>query len=124
MKEIVAVIRMNMANRTKEALAAAGIPAFFASEAQGRGKGLVNSALLQGAELGFVEAAEMLGEKGRLYPKRIFTVVVHDDQVEEVVETIIQTNQTGKPGDGKIIVQPIRESVRLRTMERGSKSLD
>lgn len=124
MKEITAVIRMNMVNKTKEALAEAGIPAFFALEAQGRGKGLINSALLKGAEKGYEEAAELLGEKGRLYPKRVFSVIVTDDQVEDVVETIIDVNKTGKPGDGKIFVCPVFDSVRVRTGEKGNKSID
>lgn len=124
MKEITAVIRMNMVNKTKEALAEAGIPAFFALEAQGRGKGLINSALLKGAATGYEEAAELLGEKGRLYPKRVFSVIVADDQVEEVVETIIEVNKTGKPGDGKIFVCPVTDSVRVRTGEKGNKSID
>lgn len=124
MKEIMAVIRMNKVNVTKRALADAGIPAFFAREAQGRGKGLVNSDLVQAAKEGVVEAAELLGEKGRLYPKRVITVIVHDNQVEEVVQTIMEKNQTGKPGDGKIFVMPIKDSVRVRTRESGKKSLD
>ncbi len=124
MKEITAVIRMNMVNKTKEALAEAGVPAFFALEAQGRGKGLINSALLQGAAKGYEEAAELLGEKGRLYPKRVFTVVVPDDQVKEVVNTIMDVNKTGKPGDGKIFVAPVFDSVRVRTGEKGNKSID
>ena len=124
MKEITAVIRMNMVNKTKEALAEAGVPAFFALEAQGRGKGLINSALLQGAEKGYEEAAELLGEKGRLYPKRVFSVVVPDDQVEDVVGTIVEVNKTGKPGDGKIFVSPVFDSVRVRTGEKGNKSID
>lgn len=124
MKEIIAVIRMNMVNKTKDALADAGFPAFYALEAQGRGKGLVNAALLKGAKEGIVEAAELLGEKGRLYPKRIFTLVVHDDQVEDAVQTIIEANQTGKPGDGKIFVLPTLDSARVRTRERGRKAID
>lgn len=124
MKEITAVIRMNMVNKTKEALADTGVPAFFALEAQGRGKGLINSALLQGAAKGYEEAAELLGEKGRLYPKRVFTVVVTDDQVQDVVNTIMDVNRTGKPGDGKIFVSPVLDSVRVRTGEKGNKSID
>ncbi len=124
MKEITAVIRMNMVNKTKEALAEAGVPAFFALEAQGRGKGLINSELLKGAEKGYEEAAELLGEKGRLYPKRVFSVVVTDDQVEDVVSTIMDINKTGKPGDGKIFIGPVFDSVRVRTGEKGNKSID
>jgi len=123
MKEVVAVVRMNKMNRTKTAITAAGINAFFAHEAQGRGVGYVNRKLLKGAEEGYEEAAALLGEKGNLYPKRMITIVVEDDEVENVVEAIISTNQTGKPGDGKIFVLPIADGVRVRTGEKGTKSI-
>nr|WP_320010355.1 P-II family nitrogen regulator [uncultured Desulfobulbus sp.] len=123
MKEVIAVVRMNMMNQTKKAITEAGVDAFFAHEANGRGKGFVNPAVLSGAEEGYEEAASVLGEKGKLYPKRVMTIVVDDDFVETVVDTIITTNKTGKPGDGKIFVLPIKESVRVRTGETGLKSI-
>jgi nitrogen regulatory protein PII 2 len=124
MKEIMAVIRMNMMNKTKEALTKAGLSSFFAREAQGRGKGMVNLAILKGAQKGYEEAAELLGEKGRPYPKRVVSVVVPDNQVQKVVKTIMEINRSGKPGDGKIFVLPVFDSVRVRTGERGNKSID
>ena len=123
MKEVIAVVRMNMMNKTKAALTAAGINAFFAHEAQGRGVGFVNRKLIQGAEQGYEEAVALLGEKGNLYPKRMVTIVVNDNQVDDVIEAIISTNQTGKAGDGKIFVLPIADSVRVRTGETGIKSI-
>ncbi len=123
MKEVIAVVRMNMMNKTKAALTEAGVDAFFAHEAQGRGKGFVNVALVEGAESGYEEAAEVLGEKGKLYPKRMLTAVVADDLVDDVVEAITEVNQTGKPGDGKIFVLPIGDAVRVRTAESGEKAI-
>lgn len=123
MKEVIAVVRMNKMNQTKEALGDAGIASFFAHEAQGRGKGFVNPEVLAGAEEGYEEAAALLGEKGKLYPKRLLTVVTEDDNVATVVETIIKTNQTGKPGDGKIFVLPMPDAVRVRTGEMGEKAI-
>ncbi|RPH38986.1 MAG: P-II family nitrogen regulator [Desulfobulbaceae bacterium] len=123
MKEIIAVVRMNMMNRTKQALTEAGIDAFFAHEAQGRGKGFINPAVLEGASQGYEEAASLLGEKGKLYPKRMVTVVTKDDLVDDVVQAIIEANKTGKPGDGKIFVLPISDSIRVRTGETGEKSI-
>lgn len=123
MKEVIAVVRMNMMNKTKAALTEAGVDAFFAHEAQGRGKGFVNATLVEGAESGYEEAAEVLGEKGKLYPKRMLTAVVADDLVEDVVESIIEANQTGKPGDGKVFVLPIGDAVRVRTAEVGEKAI-
>jgi len=123
MKEIIAIVRMNMMNQTKKALTEAGVDAFFAHEANGRGIGFVNTQILAGAEDGYEEAASLLGEKGKLYPKRVITIVVDDDFVETVVDTLIATNKTGKPGDGKIFVLPIKDSVRVRTGEAGIKSI-
>lgn len=123
MKEVIAVVRINMMNQTKQALSDCGIDAFFAHEAHGRGKGFVNPQVLEGAEQGYEEAASLLGEKGKLYPKRLVTAVVEDSQVACVVETIVNTNQTGMPGDGKIFVVPISDAVRVRTGEVGVKSI-
>lgn len=123
MKEVIAVVRMNMMNKTKAALTEAGIDAFFAHEAQGRGLGFVNKKLIEGTEDGYEEAAALLGEKGKLYPKRMVSVVVKDDQIDEVIEAIISANRSGKPGDGKIFVMPVADSVRVRTGEKGLKSI-
>ena len=120
----IAVIRMNMMNKTKKALQDAGVVAFFAHEAFGRGKGLVDVKPLEGARKGIEEAVAVLGEKGKLYPKRMLTVVVTDDLVPEVVKVITDTNKTGQPGDGKIFVLPLTDAVRVRTGEKGSKSIE
>jgi nitrogen regulatory protein PII 2 len=110
-------------NQTKQALTDCGVDAFFAHEAQGRGKGFVNPRILEGVGQGYEEAAAILGEKGKLYPKRLITAVVEDKMVKCVVETIINTNQTGRPGDGKIFVLPLNDAVRVRTGETGKKSI-
>ena len=123
MKEVIAIVRMNMMNQTKKALTEAGVDAFFAHEANGRGKGFVNPQVLAGAEDGYEEAASLLGEKGKLYPKRLITIVVKDDFVDTVVASIISVNKTGKPGDGKIFILPIGDAVRVRTGESGIKSI-
>jgi len=123
MKEVIAVVRINMMNQTKQALTDAGIDAFFAHEAHGRGKGFANIRILEGANQGYEEAASLLGEKGKLYGKRMVTVVVKDEQVSDVVEALIKTNQTGKPGDGKIFVLPVADTVRVRTGETGLKAI-
>ena len=123
MKEVIAIVRMNMMNQTKKALTEAGVAAFFAHEANGRGVGFINTHILAGAEDGYEEAASILGEKGKLYPKRVVTIVVEDDVVDSVVEAIISVNKTGKPGDGKIFVLPLKDAVRVRTGETGARSI-
>ena len=123
MKEVIAIVRTNMMHQTMMALTEAGVAAFFAHEANGRGVGFINTHILAGAEDGYEEAASLLGEKGKLYPKRVVTIVVEDDVVDSVVEAIISVNKTGKPGDGKIFVLPLKDAVRVRTGETGARSI-
>ena len=124
MKEIMAIVRINMMNRTKKALAEAGISSITARDALGRGKGLVDLTLLEGAEKGFEEAIVQLGQSQRLIPKRICYVVVPDRLVDKTVKTIMRVNHTGKSGDGKIFVLPVLDSIRVRTVESGDQVLD
>ncbi|MHC1711377.1 MAG: P-II family nitrogen regulator [Solidesulfovibrio sp.] len=126
MKEVIAIIRVNMMNKTKDALLASGVPAFFASEVLGRGKGLW-ARQAQGGN-GPLEVTlrvtENKMETGRLFAKRMLTVVVPDDKVESVVSTIIAANQTQSPGDGKIFVLDMDDSVRVRTGEYGNCAIN
>jgi nitrogen regulatory protein PII 2 len=124
MKEVLAVIRMNKMNHTKQALADAGIASFTARKVTGRGKGKVDYLLLQGAQQGYEEAISQLAPGPKLVPKRMVSVVVPDKNVPLVVKTIISVNQTGHPGDGKVFVLPVRESIRVRTGELDDVALD
>jgi len=124
MKEIMAIVRINMMNRTKKALADAGISSITARDALGRGKGLVDLTLLEGAEKGYEEAVAQLGQSQRLIPKRIFFVVVPDRLASKTVQTIMKVNHTGKSGDGKVFVLPVGDAVRVRTGETGDQVLD
>ncbi|MGD8252061.1 MAG: P-II family nitrogen regulator [Desulfobacterales bacterium] len=124
MKEVLAIVRMNMMNKTKRALADAGMGAITARDALGRGKGIVDLHLLNGAEHGYEEAIAQLGQSHRLIPKRALLMVVNDDLVDRTVKTIIKANRTGKSGDGMIFVLPCTDAVRVRTGERGEDTLD
>jgi len=124
MKEVIAIIRMNRMNKTKRALAEAGIVSFAARKVMGRGKGKVDYLLLKGAEEGIEEAIAQLGPGPKLIPKRMLTIVLPDALVSVAIETIINQNSTGSRGDGKIFVCPITDAVRVRTGETGDAALD
>ncbi len=121
MKEVMAIVRQNKVNVTKEALAEAGFPAFTCRKVLGRGKKLIDMTLLRTiVEAGEVPATaqgEYLSESSRLIPKRVFTVIVDDKDLEQVVNAIMEVNSTGNPGDGKIFVLPILENYRVRNGE-------
>ncbi len=124
MKEVMAIVRMNMINQTKKALSAAGITSLHAKECLGRGKGIVEVNMLSGAEQEYEEAMSRLGGEGRLYPKRMVSVIVPDKLVRKTVDTIMTANRTGRSGDGKIFVMPVMDSIRIRTGETGDETLD
>jgi nitrogen regulatory protein PII 2 len=124
MKEIIAILQMNAMNKTKRALAEAGITSMTAKEAFGNGSGIIDNAILNGAEQGYEEAIDLLGKRPRLYPKRVIIVVVPDNLKDKVVKTIIKVNQVSESGCGKIFVLPMYEAVRIRTGEEGDTVLD
>jgi len=121
MKEVMAIVRQNKVNLTKEALASAGIPAFTCRKVLGRGKKLIDMNLLttivENGELPLDPSGEYLTEATRLIPKRVFTIVVEDGDVSKVVEAIMEVNSSGHPGDGKIFVLPIHENYQVRNGE-------
>jgi nitrogen regulatory protein PII 2 len=124
-KEVIAIIRMNMMNKTKRALADAGVSSMYAKECLGRGKGTVElPRYLGGAEATYETMIQELGVVGRLIPKRMIHMIVPDKLVKTVVNTVIGVNKTGRSGDGKIFVIPLSESWRIRTGESGDAVLD
>ena len=56
-------------------------------------------------------------------PKVKIEVAIDDDMVDQVIEAISSTANTGKIGDGKIFVMPVEQVVRIRTGETGSEAL-
>jgi nitrogen regulatory protein PII 2 len=124
MKEIVAILRVDAMNRTKAALVQAGVSSFFARRVLGRGKGRVDFRVVTGAEEGREEAIAHLKDDGpMLLPKRLVHLVVPDAKVERAVQAIIEANRTGHPGDGRIFVLPVAETIRIRTGERAEAAL-
>lgn len=127
MREIMAIIRMDMISKTKEALSKAGFPGLHAMKVLGRGKKKVDFALIEsmmtGQDVSSPRLAESLTESHRLIPKRLLSIVVKDNEVKKLVDVIIEVNQKGHPGDGKIFVMPIYDSIRIRTGESGDITL-
>jgi nitrogen regulatory protein PII 2 len=124
MKEVMAIVRINKMNLTKEALTKVGITSFTVTgKVLGRGKGLVDHQVLKAADQGNEYATALLGSGPRMISKRMILLVVPDDMVAVAVDALIRANQTGQPGDGKIFILPAEESYRVRTGEKGDKVL-
>lgn len=122
MKEIMAIIRMNKVQKTKDALLECGFPSFTVRRVMGRGKqkGLCFEFDPPLPDPAGNEADTCI----RFIPKRMFTIVVDDESVDEVVKKIIEVNQTGHAGDGKIFVSNISEALRIRTGETGDVTVN
>lgn len=138
MKEIIAVIRMNKTGAMKRALVEAGVAGFTAVKVQGRGKLVDDPGLIaERKEKLLALAADEVVEREeteslvtgfldgtRLFPRRLFTIMAHDEDVPRIVEAIMKANRTNyKVGDGKIFVLPVFDAVRVRTGETGEAAL-
>ncbi|SHH73278.1 nitrogen regulatory protein P-II family [Desulfosporosinus lacus DSM 15449] len=120
------VIRRHQVPATKKAFEDAGFPALTIQSVEGRGKqgGIGGWAAEIDPELNSVMGGENTDEpRFHWIPKRLLTLVVQDDQVEDAVGVIIKANQTGHMGDGKIFVCPLKEVVRVRTGEVGKEAV-
>ena len=126
MKEIMAIVRMNKVNETKKALADIGICSLHAVKVTGRGKMQVDFNVLDSLgvqeEIGGI-IADGLAKGSRLIPKRLLTILVQDEEVSKVVDTVIKVNKGGNKGDGRIFVAPVLDAVRVRTGERGKEAI-
>ncbi len=125
MKKVMAIINIDKMNETKKALLDAEITSMTASgKALGRGKGLWEAKVLEGVKNDQPEALEHLGKEPRLRPQRVLEIVVNDSFVKPCVDAIIEANQDGPHGCGKIFVLPVLDVVQVRTGARGSKAVD
>ena len=54
-----------------------------------------------------------------LLPKIQVNIVLSEQNLDEVIDTILKAAYTGEAGDGLIFVYPVDEVIRIRTRERG-----
>ena len=112
MKKVEAIIRTIKYEDVVEALEEIGIKFFSYSEVKGHG----------------MEKSDEIKYRGVVYdagylPRTKLSIVVKDSDVENVTKTIIQNAQTGKIGDGKIIVTDVEQFLRIRTGESSEDAL-
>jgi nitrogen regulatory protein P-II 1 len=112
MKKILAIIRPDKLEEVKQALEEIGCHGLTIKEVRGRGR-----------QLGITESYRGHDYKVDLLPKTEIEIVTTEDDLENIVQTITKTAQTGDIGDGKIFISPVEEVVRIRTGERGEKAI-
>ena len=112
MKKIEAIIKPFKLDDVRENLSDIGISGMTVTEVRGFGRQKGHTELYRGAEY----MVDFL-------PKVKIEIVVADDILETCVETIMQTAQTGKIGDGKIFVFDVAQVVRIRTGEQDEDAI-
>ena len=108
MKKIEAIIRHFKLEDIKTALTDCGVEGMTITEVKGFGRQKGHTEMYRGNEyaIDFV-------------PKVKVEVVVPDENVPNVLSTIVDRAQTGQMGDGKIFVTDLVEVIRIRTGETG-----
>jgi nitrogen regulatory protein P-II 1 len=112
MKKIEVIIKPFKLEDVKDALVEVGITGMSVYDVKGYGRQQGHSELYRGAEY----VVDFL-------PKIKIDIVVKDEMVETVINTIVNSARTGKIGDGKIFVSSLDEVIRIRTEERGSEAI-
>ncbi|MDF1831110.1 MAG: P-II family nitrogen regulator [Porticoccaceae bacterium] len=112
MKLITAVIKPFKMDDVRQALADVGVQGITVTEVKGFGRQKGHTELYRGAEY----VVDFL-------PKVKLEIAVDDDMVDNVVDAILKSANTGKIGDGKIFISSLEEIVRIRTGETGSDAV-
>jgi nitrogen regulatory protein PII len=103
MKLITAVIRPEMLQFVKDALKEIGVNGMTITHVYGRGSQ---------AGLRFTtRAGEIIIDE---LEKTKVEIVLEDEMVDKAVDAIVKSAQTGKPGDGRLIVTPVERFIRIR----------
>ena len=108
MKLVIAIIKPFKLQEVREALIEAGIEGLTLSEVKGYGRQKGHTELYRGAEY----TVDTL-------PKIKLEILVEDEKLSAVTDTITTAAGTGKIGDGKIFVLDVGQAVRVRTGETG-----
>ncbi|MFW6309415.1 MAG: P-II family nitrogen regulator [bacterium] len=112
MKKIEAIVRPEKLDILIDRLEDAGITGLNVVEVKG-----------YGSQKGHTESYRGVTYRIKLRKKIRIETVVSDDKSEKIIDTIIETAQTGEVGDGKIFISDIENAVRIRTGEKGEKAL-
>jgi nitrogen regulatory protein P-II 1 len=104
MKLITAVIRPEKCQDVKDALKGIGVNGMTITHVYGRGSQ---------AGLRFTtRAGEIVIDE--LEKTKIEIVIEDDSLVDPAIDAIVKAAQTGRPGDGRLIVTPVERFIRIR----------
>ncbi len=112
MKLVTAIIKPFKLDDAREALSEIGVQGITVTEVKGFGRQKGHTELYRGAEY----VVDFL-------PKVKIEVAIGDDLLDQTLEAITKAANTGKIGDGKILVTDLLQVIRIRTGETGEEAV-
>ncbi len=113
MKEVKAIVQQfKLSSVTRALQDIPGFPGMTVSDCRGVGK-----------EKGKEGPHRVVEDRIDYIPKVKVEVMLKDEMVDLVVETISKAAHTGNPGDGKVFVYDIEKVVRIKTFEHGEEAI-
>jgi len=112
MKFVTAIIKPFKLDEVREALSAIGVQGITVTEVKGFGRQKGHTELYRGAEY----VVDFL-------PKVKIEVAIKNDMLDQVIEAIEKSANTGKIGDGKVFVFDLQQVIRIRTGETGAEAI-
>ena len=112
MKKVEAIIKPFKLDEVKDQLNEIGVKGITVSEVKGFGRQKGHTELYRGAEY----IVDFL-------PKIKLEIIVSDELVDDVINAVTKSAQTGRIGDGKIFVTSLEDTIRIRTGERGEEAI-
>jgi len=112
MKKVEAIIKPFKLDEVKESLSEIGVHGMTVTEVKGFGRTGGKKEVYRGSAyvVDFV-------------PKVKLEIIVGDDSVRQVVNSIMEAARTGRIGDGKIFVSSVEDVIRIRTGETGEDAI-
>ena len=112
MKLISAIIKPHKLDDVRAALTGLGVSGLTAIDVKGYGRQGGHTEIYRGAEYAI-----------NFVPKIKIEVAVPTELVEQAIEAIRDTANTGNIGDGKVFVLDLEQAMRIRTGETGEGAL-
>ena len=112
MKLIKAIVHIDIVEDLRLKLFELGAPGVTLDNVTGIGK-----------PLGHLSYSEAKGFTPKFSGNTRIEIVVDDERVDEICQTIVAVCRTGNVGDGKIFVLPVEKVIRIRTGEVDKEAL-
>ena len=112
MQLLTTIIKPHKLEDVKAALIKSGVAGMTISEVKGFGRQKGHTETYRGSEY-----------EVDVLPKIKIEILSSDEFIESIIETIRESANTEKIGDGKIYIQKLEQCIRIRTGETGKEAI-